>query len=103
MDWVVRKFNPTDVNEITDLYFVEFDKIIRYFGYDMLIRDIDIPDDAQIYIGKYYNKIDKIILKNKIIINELLEWSNYEFCKISVQQNGLALQFVKPEFITNEL
>ncbi len=71
--------------------------------YEIWIREVILPDDAKIYVEKNKYKADKFILKEKMEINQLLEWNDPDFCKSAVRQNGMALQFIKPELLTKDI
>jgi hypothetical protein len=99
----IHEFNPTDECEQGGLYFTELNNIKYYFEFGIWIREVILPDDAQIYVENKKYKADKFILKEKMEINQLLEWNDPDFCKSAVQQNGCALQYVKSEFQTEDI
>jgi hypothetical protein len=71
------------------IHFTELNNIGYYLHSNIYwIREVILPDDANIYVEKF-------ILKEKIEINKLLEWTNLDFCKLSIQQNSYALKFMK--------
>ena len=99
-------FNPEGKCSKGGFYFTEYNKIAHWLYYTedlTYIAEVIIPDDAQVYIEKDKFKADKFIinLNNKIDIKDHECWTNNNFCKIAIQQNGLALQFVKEQ--TDEL
>jgi len=55
-------------------------------------------DDSLVYIEyKGQFKTDKFCLGERMLIEELEMWNDKEICKSTVQQNDLALQFVKEQ------
>ena len=47
------------------------------------------------YKGQF--KTDKFCLGERMLIEELEMWNDKEICKSTVQQNGVALQYVKEQ------
>jgi hypothetical protein len=92
-------FNPKDECSPGGIYFSEKSKLPIYFGYGIYVVKVSIPDDAQVYIEKDKFKADKIILNlnNKILIENLNEWNNYDFCLNCVKTHGSALYYVKKQ------
>ena len=93
------EFNPIDECSAGGFYFTEFNKIGCWLHYDYNLKyivEVTIPDDAQVYVEKNKFKADKFILdlNNKIQIEDFDFWSDAEFCKMVVQQNEYALEFV---------
>lgn len=85
------------------IYFTELGKIDRWLDYGSTgkmkwMRDVEIPNNARVYIEHNKVKADKLVLKGRNAI-----WSNYEACKIIVQAKGTALRQVDPSIITTEL
>ena len=82
---------------------------------------IEIPDDACVYVGQNLFKADKITVKQIVRCDEMgddfwikmihqngcvIEYIKHQtlgLCKLAVQLEGLALQFIKPEFKTPEI
>ena len=54
------------------------------------IREVQIPNDAKIYIEKNKYKTDKIILNERKLF-----WEIEKLCKLAVQQNGYVLKYIK--------
>ncbi len=122
-------FNPTNEYGKGGLYFTDLNNIIYYFKCGIYIREVILPDDAQIYVCFPNNyKADKFILKSSKLIAYFDEWNNYEFyinavdklgesiflylrdekltdtiCKLAVQQNGLALKYIKYKYKTEDI
>jgi hypothetical protein len=88
------KFNPVGSCSPGGIYFTDYDKYIQwltYYGQKMCwMRDVCIPTDAHIYVEVDKFKADKIILGER----KLIDWSDDKFCKLAVQQDGDALQYV---------
>jgi hypothetical protein len=99
----IHEFNPTGECKKGGLYFTDFDNLVYYFGFGIWIREVILPDDAQIYVENKKYKADKFILKEKMGINQLLEWNDPDFCKSAVQQNGYAIVYVKSELLTEDI
>jgi hypothetical protein len=93
------KFNPVGSCSPGGIYFTDCNKYIRWLSYGgqsmYWIRDVHVPYDAQVYVEKNKFKADKIILDERRPIGELIDWSDNDMCKIPVQKNGNALQYVK--------
>ena len=88
-------FNPTGTCSPGGLYFCTLEDMPLYIEYGTLIADVELPADAAVYAEDHKVKADKIILKNIRPIQDHQCWSDLNFCKLSVQQDGLALQYVK--------
>jgi hypothetical protein len=93
------KFNPAGSCSPGGIYFTDYNKYILWLSYGnksmYWMRGVHVPNDAQVYVEKNKFKADKIILDERRPIGELIDWSDNDMCKIAVQQNGLALQYVK--------
>ena len=92
-------FNPKGSCSAGGFYFTEYDKIAHWLTYTKnltYIAEITIPDDAQVYIEENKFKTDKFILnlKDMTTIKDHKCWYDADFCKLAVQQDGLALEFV---------
>jgi hypothetical protein len=87
--------NPFE-NSNGGIYFTDYNKFMQWLDYDInygqfwWIREVRIPDDAQVYVGSDNFKADKIILAER----QLMDWSDDDFCKLAVQQEGCALRLV---------
>ena len=82
------------------IYFIETKKIPLWIGNNpekKYIVKVDVLDDSQIYVENDKFKTDKfsIDLSTKCEIKDFSYWNNSDFCKLAVQQNGLALCYVK--------
>jgi hypothetical protein len=90
----VNKFNPIGECKFGGIYFCEIDKARLWFRYGYTIcvncRDVQIPDDAQVYIEYDKFKADKLILSSKTEI-----WSHNKLCQTIVAQEEESLQKVK--------
>lgn len=89
-------FNPIGCCLKGGIHFTDRDNISRFFHYGSLIAEITIPDNAQVYQEKpiHHWKADRIIINNVIRIEEFKGWQDPEFCRIAVQNNGMAIQYV---------
>jgi len=93
---------PININECSQggLYFTDKNNILRWIKYNgkemKYIREVEILDDSLIFIEDKKYKTNKFILKQR---QELTK--NNMVCKLAVQQNCLALKYVKNQ--TNEI
>jgi hypothetical protein len=86
---------PSAAYSLDGLYVTEENKIALWIDQPMkYIRKAILPDDATVYIEKDAFKCDRLILEERILLKNCPLWTNPDFCKLSVQQNGLALQYV---------
>jgi len=96
------KFNNQNMCCSGGLYFCSKDDFSKWMFYNnnmmYYIWDVELCKDSKIVNMGDQLKTDKFILKNKRII-----WSDEELCKSVVKRNGLYLQYVKPEIITEEM
>jgi hypothetical protein len=100
----INKFDPTENCKKGGLYFTDLDNIPYFFDYGCWIREVILPDDAQIYVEDRKYKADKIILKEKIHISNFSEWQNIDFCKNSIIKTECSvLQIMNPEYLTEEI
>jgi hypothetical protein len=90
------EFNPFGSCKAGGLYFTTSDFIHEFLEFGSNIAIIELCQDAEFYIDPAKNKYKT----NKFIITELLPQTE-EICKLAVQQNGMALQYVKEQ--TEEL
>jgi hypothetical protein len=99
----IHKFDPT--NECIGLYFSDLNNIARFLVYGIWIREVILPDDALIRIHneKEQYKTNKFYLGDRIPLNKFYKWNDYDFCELAVQQNGLALEYVGLDNLTNEI
>jgi hypothetical protein len=99
---LIQSFNPDPDCGKGGLYFSDLDNIFKWlhiyhYNPDLLIAYVCLPEDAQIVsidknnIKKY--KSDKIILSNIQRLDNLL--SDTDVCIKAVEQDGMALQYIK--------
>ena len=95
----ILMFDPEGECEPGGLYFTELNKISCWISYIniMYIREVEICDDSIVKIEKNKFKTDKFILKNRQLLMDLKYWNDYDFCELSVKQNGNVLEFVKDQ------
>jgi hypothetical protein len=98
---------------IGGLHFIEKSYIPLYIFYGVYLCKVTVPNDAMVCVsekilepsGRKISvfKSDKLIVdvNNKIFIEELDDWNDYQFCYDAVQLNGYALRHVKNQ--TDEL
>jgi len=91
-------FDPTGSCHSGGLYFTEYDKIGMWIYYNKqkmkYIRKVEIINDSKVYVEDNKFKADKFILRERILLEDFEGWNDKTFCKIAVQQNGLALEYV---------
>ena len=96
------EFNNKKVCGSGGLYFCRKEDIGKwtFYNYKQMhyIWDVKLCEDSKIVDMGDKLKTDKFILSNKRSI-----WDNKELCKLSVSNNGNALEFVKPEFMSYEI
>lgn len=96
----ILPFNPTGSCLPGGLYFTEENNIaywVTYLDDITYIREVEIPDDALVYIEANKFKTNKIILKGRNLLVDFPLWNDYSFCLLSVQINGLALKYIKEQ------
>ncbi len=80
------------------LYFTDEKYIYKWHLYNdkkmKYIRKVEILDDSTVFIEDDKYKTDKFVLETR---EELYE--NYIFCKLAVQKDGMALQYVKNQTV----
>lgn len=59
------------------------------------IRKVEIPDDAIVFISEKEYLSNKIILKDKILIEDLEMWNNIDFCIKAMEIDYKLLKFMK--------
>jgi hypothetical protein len=95
----IHELNREKDCAVLGLYFCRFKDINKWiydYGRDVLIWKVEIPEGEEVI--EYSNKLKA----KRIILSEPKKaYENYEICKLSVQQNGYALEFVEQQ--TEEL
>ena len=99
----IQEFIPNDTCIGHGIYFSDLYNIALYFDYGIYIREIEIPSDARIFIYQNKYKTNKIIFKSRVLIKDFEYWSNYDFCTISICNNGLAIQYINNNYKTYNL
>jgi hypothetical protein len=92
-----NEFNPNGECNKGGLYFTDYRYLLYFYEiYGKIIRLIEIPNDARVYIEDNKYKADKIILNEKITIEEFYEnyVNNKEICMKAVKKYGYALKYV---------
>ena len=96
------EFNNEKICGSGGLYFCRKEDSYKLINYNdkvmYYIWDVELCEDSKIVDMGDKLKTDKFILSNKRSI-----WDNKELCKLSVSENGNALEFVKPEFMSYEI
>ena len=94
-------FNPNDQCEPGGMYFTNKSNIPKWLYYSLSkmcwVRYVSFPDDAQVYIEENKCKSDKFYLGERMKIKDLDIWKDKDYCMAAVQQNGLALEYVKDQ------
>ena len=91
-----QPFNPSSTCSKGGLYFCEEEHLPLYlFSYGSIYATVSIPEDALVYKEDTKYKANKLILHNIQPISELPLWLDANATKKIVQQNGLAIRFVK--------
>lgn len=123
------EFYPHGSCEKGGMYFIDETVLDEYltpveyklsFGIWKWIREVEIPDDARVYVDNQKYKTDRFILKPRCSISDFrfkdsiiniinfekyptalyfVENQNYEMCKIAVSSNPLSIIFVKDQTI----
>jgi hypothetical protein len=93
-----NKFNPNRECEKGGLYFTDYRYLLEFYeNYGKIIRIIEIPNNARVYIEIKKYKADKIIINEKFTMIEKF-YENYvnskEICLEAVNNNGLVLKYV---------
>jgi hypothetical protein len=114
----IEEFNPTGVCQKGGLYFCDMNNCNRYYvSYGNYLAQIDIPDNAKVYMEEFKFKADRLIV-NTITHFENVDdnfWSNIikhegcgfvlkyiknqtnAICERAVQQNDHTLIYVKEQ------
>ena len=92
-------FNPSGQCSRSGIYVTELNKLGLWLSYGSYICKVTILDDSSVYIEEDKFKIDKINLdlNDKVLIKDFYAWTDSNFCKLAVQQNGLAIKYVKEQ------
>ena len=90
-------FNPTNKCQSGGLYFCEEKFLINYIHYGIKIAIVEILDDARVYVESKKFKSDKLIISNIILLKDFDKFTDPNFCKLIVQQNGYALYIVEEQ------
>jgi hypothetical protein len=89
-----QNFDPTGECKKGGIYFCEDNKIGMWLHYNKTLcvnyRQVNIPDDAKVYIESNKFKTDKIILLEKQEI-----WTDEKRCKMAVTQDWRTLEYVE--------
>jgi hypothetical protein len=99
-----NEFNPNGECEKGGLYFTDYIYFINFYIYkinDRIIRIIEIPNDARVYVDNEKYKADKIILNEKFKkIEKFYEKyvNNKEIFLKIVKTNGYALTYISENF-----
>lgn len=120
IDWNV--FNPSNECSKGGLYFCEDNKCHLYFNqYGTKLALIKIPDDARVYIEEDKFKANKLIIKKITDFSDIGDncWINMipknagalkfvknqtkDICELAVQKNGTSIEYVKEEFLTEDI
>lgn len=113
------EFNPSGSCKSGGIYFCDETELIKYLeSYEennfVWIREVEIPDDARVYVDHLKYKTNQIILKKRmhlddfriknitmmdLIVNarllKFIENQTEELCKIMMRTNPFALEFVR--------
>ena len=112
----------TDIKEVSEftkygLYFTNSKNICYFLYLGCNIAQVFIPNNTTVYIQSNSIKVSnfltfvydltfkakKIILKNITLLYKFDKWDNYAFCLNAVEQNGMALEYIKhSEYSSNE-
>jgi hypothetical protein len=99
-----NKFYPKGECEKGGLYFTDYRYLLEFYEiYGKIIRLIEIPNDARVYIEDRKYKADKIIINEKITtIKKFYKKyiNNKEICLEVVKNNSLAIKDI-PESMKN--
>jgi len=95
-------FDPNPFSREADcvaggLYYCDAQEIMRWhgiLGYTHLCT-VEVPEDAQTVKLSNKYRSDKLILGPPYPIAEHPMWSDTEICRLAVQQDGRALQYVQ--------
>jgi hypothetical protein len=92
-------FDPQHRCDAGGLYFTLLNDLSHWLHYNdktmFYVRSVTIPDDAQVLVEKDKCKADRLILGDRIPIDDLDVWSDTAYCLQAVKLNGWALQYVK--------
>lgn len=91
-----EKFNTTGSCEPGGLYFTTKEHICKFLQHGIHIAEITIPEDAKVYQDPLKDKwkADKIFIHKITPIENMPWWRDREFCKHTVTQNGLCIQYM---------
>ena len=78
------------------IYFADLNKPYMYIDYGNKFSYVTILDEALVYIEEDKFKANMIILTNILPLSEFF-LQNIQLCELFVQQNGLALEYVKDQ------
>ena len=91
-----QPFNPSSTCSKGGLYFCEEEHLPLYlFSYGSICATVSIPEDALVYKEDTKYKANKLILHNIQLISELPLWLDATVTKKIVQQNGIAIMYIK--------
>lgn len=94
------QFDPSGECKPGGIYFTDLENITKWIHYSNKImnwfREVIILDNSQIYVRKSKYKADFLYLRNRKEI-----WTDENFCKLIIKNDGMYLKFVKDQ--TDEL
>jgi hypothetical protein len=79
--------------------FCEITDLVHSIGYNKMelcfVRYVRIPDNAHVFVCDKYFRTDKIILSEKHLIEDLPDWSDESFCRLSFGINSKTIKYIK--------
>ena len=88
-------FNPNNKCCKGGMYFTTIDNIFKFITYGCYFCEIQLDDDSRCYVEDDKIKTNKFTIKNMVLVRELKEWYDNDFCLNAVKQYGLSLRHVK--------
>jgi hypothetical protein len=94
-------FNPTGECKAGGIYFCELEMVgvwLKYRGMQMVyLRNVDVPNEANVYVENYKYKADRLILGQRELICDVI---GQQKCMIAIEKGSLSLQHVDKQMQT---
>ena len=90
-------FNPNGECQSGGLYFCDIWLSYLYLRFGNKFAYVIVPDDARVYIEENKFKSDKLILNEIFSLTNLHLFSDNNFIRLAIRQNGCALQYIKEQ------
>ncbi len=92
-------FNPKGNCQSGGIYFCSIDNLFKWLNYSdqsmIYVRSVIIPDDALVWIEEDKFKTDRLILGEKMLIEDMDIWNDLEYCLKAIKYDYTIIEYMK--------